>query len=430
MLEFRSDIYYIRKIVKKLNKYLTLCNFINISLSTYKGVLLMNNQLKQHLETIQNKLWDMSDSIYHEPELGDQEYKSMEKLVAFLKEHHFAVETGIVGRVTSFKAVYDSKKEGPTIAYLSEYDALPGVGHGCGHNMIGTMSAGAGVLLSKLVDEIGGRVVVLGTPAEETNGAKVPMAEQGIFDDIDVAMILHPADESYESGDSLAMDAIQFAYSGQSSHAAASPEKGINALDAVIQLFNGINALRQHVTSDVRIHGIIKEGGIAANIVPDYAVAQFYVRANNRSYLDEVVQKVKNIAHGAALVTGATVEITNYELSYDNMLTNQTLSEIFTENLLATGVEKVLKAKDSYGSIDMGNVSHVVPAIHPYIGLDSPGLVAHTKEFADITITENSHQILSKGALALASTGYELLTNKEIFEKVVNEFLEMKRMNG
>lgn len=430
MLEFRSDIYYIRKIVKMLNKYLMLCNFMNIPFSIYKGVLLMNNQLKQYLETIQNKLWEMSDSLYHDPELGDQEYKSMEKLVTFLKEHHFAVETGIVGRSTSFKAVYDSKKEGPTIAYLSEYDALPGVGHGCGHNMIGTMSAGAGVLLSKMVDEIGGRVVVLGTPAEETNGAKVPMAEQGIFDDIDVAMILHPADESYESGDSLAMDAIQFEYSGQSSHAAASPEKGINALDAVIQLFNGINALRQHVTSDVRIHGIIKEGGVAANIVPDKAVAQFYVRAKNRSYLDEVVQKVKNIAHGAELVTGAKVEITNYELSYDNMLTNQTLSELFTENLLATGVKKVLKAKDTYGSIDMGNVSHVVPAIHPYIGLDSPGLVAHTKEFADITITENSHQILSKGALALASTGYELLTNKEIFEKVVNEFLETKRIHG
>jgi amidohydrolase len=390
----------------------------------------MSNQLKPYLETIQHKLWEISDSIYHYPELGDQEYESMGKLVAFLEEHHFVVETGIVNRPTAFKAVYDSKKEGPTIAYLSEYDALPGVGHGCGHNMIGTMSAGAGVLLSKLVDEVGGRVVVLGTPAEETNGAKVPMAEQGIFDDIDVAMILHPADESYESGDSLAMDAIQFTYSGQSSHAAASPEKGINALDAVIQLFNGINALRQHVTSDVRIHGIIKEGGVAANIVPDKAVAQFYVRASNRSYLDEVVQKVKNIAHGAALVTGAEVEITNYELSYDNMVTNQTLSELFTENLLATGVKKVLKAKGSYGSIDMGNVSHVVPAIHPYIGLDSPGLVAHTKEFADITITENSHQVLSKGALALASTGYQLLTDKELFEKAVNEFQDQKKKHA
>lgn len=387
----------------------------------------MKDQLKTHLETIQNRLWEISDHLYHHPELGDQEYESMELLVEFLKEHQFTVEKGIVNRPTAFKAVYDSRKEGPTIAYLSEYDALPGVGHGCGHNLIGTMSAGAGVLLSKVVDEIGGRVVALGTPAEETNGGKVPMAELGVFDDIDAAMILHPADESYESGDSLAMDAIQFDYRGRTSHAAASPEKGINALDAVLQLFNGINALRQHVTSDVRIHGIIKEGGVAANIVPDKAVAQFYVRAKDRSYLNEVVEKVKNIAQGAALMTGAELHMSNYELSYDNMITNQTLSQLFTNNLLATGVREVKKAKQTYGSIDMGNVSQVVPAIHPYIGLDSPGLIAHTKEFADLTITENSHHVLSKGALALASTGYELITNHELFEKMKQEFYQTKK---
>lgn len=384
----------------------------------------MKDLLKTYVQSIQSKLWEMSDYLYHHPELGDQEYNSMKLLVEFLEEHDFTVETGIVGRPTAFKAVYDSKKPGPTIAYLSEYDALPGIGHGCGHNMIGTMGAGAGVLLSKVLDEIGGRVVVLGTPAEETNGAKVPMAEQGIFEDIDAAMILHPSDESYESGESLAMDAIQFDFRGKSSHAAASPEKGINALDAAIQLFNGINALRQHVTSDVRIHGIIKEGGLAANIVPDKAVAQFYVRAKDRNNLNEVVEKVKNIAKGAALMTGAQINIDNYELSYDNMVTNQTLSNLFTNNLLSTGIAEIKKSKESYGSIDMGNVSHVVPAIHPYIGLDSPGLTAHTQEFADTTITENSHNILAKGALALAQTGYDLITNKEVFEKMKEEFYE------
>jgi amidohydrolase len=388
----------------------------------------MKDHLKGYLDTIQSRLWDISEDLYHHPELGDQEFESMEKLVEFLKEHQFTVEKGIVGRPTAFKAVYDSKKEGPTIAYLSEYDALPEVGHGCGHNMIGTMSAGAGVLLSKVIDEIGGRVIVLGTPAEETNGGKVTMAEQGVFDDIDAAMIVHPADESFESGDSLAMDAIQFDFRGRTSHAAASPEKGINALDAVIQLFNGVNALREHLAADVRIHGIIKEGGVAANIVPDKAVAQFYVRAKDRNYLNEVVQKVRSIAKGASLMTGADVHIDNYELSYDNMITNQTLSQLFTDNLLTTGVEKVKKAKESYGSIDMGNVSHVVPAIHPYIGLDSPGLIAHTKEFADLTITDNSHKVLSRGALALALTGYDLITNKEELEKMKDEFY--KKVNS
>ncbi|GAA0327657.1 M20 family metallopeptidase [Bacillus carboniphilus] len=383
----------------------------------------MKQDLKNHLESLKTSLWDMSDYLYEHPELGDQEFNSMKLLVEYLKEHNFTVETGIVDRPTAFKAVYDSEKEGPTIAYLAEYDALPEVGHGCGHNMIGTMSVGAGVLLSKVIDEIGGRVVVLGTPAEETNGAKVPMAEQGIFDDIDVAMMLHPSGESYESGDSLAMDALQFEFRGKTSHAAASPEKGINALDGVIQLFNGINALRQHVTSDVRIHGIITEGGVAANVVPDKAVAQFYVRAKDRDNLNEVVQKVKNIAEGASLMTGASVHISNYELSYDNMITNQTLSEIFTENLLGAGVKKVHKSASGSGSLDMGNVSHVVPAIHPYIGLDSPGLVGHTREFANLTITENSHRIHAMGVLALASTGYDLITNKELFDKVAAEFV-------
>lgn len=384
----------------------------------------MKNLLKTYVQSLQSKLWEMSDYLYHHPELGDQEYNSMKLLVEFLEEHDFTVETGTVGRPTAFKAVYDSKKPGPTIAYLSEYDALPGIGHGCGHNMIGTMGAGAGVLLSKIIDDIGGRVVVLGTPAEETNGAKVPMAEQGVFNDIDVAMILHPSDESYESGESLAMDAIQFDFRGKSSHAAAAPEQGINALDAAIQLFNGINALRQHVTSDVRIHGIIKEGGLAANVVPDKAVAQFYVRAKDRKNLNEVVEKVKNIAQGAALMTGAQLYIDNYELSYDNMITNLTLSQLFTENLLSTGIAEVKKSRDSYGSIDMGNVSHVVPAIHPYIGLDSPGLSAHTQEFADLTITDNSHKVLAQGALALAQTGYDLITNEELLKKVKDEFYE------
>ncbi|SES97823.1 amidohydrolase [Oceanobacillus limi] len=382
----------------------------------------MKEQLQVELNKTKQKLIEMSDHLYHNPELGDQEYQSMKLLTDYLLKHHFQVEKGIVNRPTAFKAEYRSEKPGPTIAYLAEYDALPGVGHGCGHNLIGTMSVGAGVILSKLVDEIGGNVVVLGTPAEETNGAKVPMSEQGVFDDVDVAMILHPGDASYESGDSLAMDAVQFAYTGRSSHAAASPEKGINALDSVIQLFNGINAMREHLADDVRIHGVISDGGKAANVVPDYAVAQFYIRAKERSVLDGVVEKVENIAKGAALMTGAILDISNYELSYDNMVTNDALSQSFTQNLKESSNHDVLPAKQSYGSIDMGNVSHVVPAIHPYISLNEPGLVAHTKEFAEKTITMDGHQALIQGALALASTGYDIIVDTELMDAIAMEF--------
>ncbi|MBC5636932.1 M20 family metallopeptidase [Ornithinibacillus sp. BX22] len=382
----------------------------------------MKQLLKDELQGIEQDLWGICKQMYDHPELGDQEYESMKLLTSLLEKHSFSIETGIVGRPTAFKAEYTSGKPGPKIAYLAEYDALPGIGHGCGHNLIGTMSVGAGITLSKVIEEIGGSVVVLGTPAEETNGAKVPMNEQGVFDDMDVAMILHPSDQSYVSGESLAMDAIQFAYSGKASHAAASPEKGINALDSVIQLFNGINALREHLPTDVRIHGVITEGGKAANVVPDYAVTQFYIRAKARSYLNEVVEKVKNIATGAALMAGTTLEISNYELSYDDMITNQSLSDAFTKNLAQTSDLPILAAKQSYGSIDMGNVSQVVPAIHPYIGLNKPGLVAHTKQFAEQTITEDGYKTLKSGALALAGTGFDIITNKDLLESIKSEF--------
>jgi len=239
-------------------------------------------------------------------------------------------------------------------------------------------------------------------------------------------MILHPGDQSYKSGESLAMDALQFKYTGKSAHAAASPEEGINALDSVIQLFNGINALREHLPAHVKIHGIISEGGQAANVVPDLAIAQFYTRAKTREALNQVNEKVVNIAKGAALMTGATLEISNYELSYDNMVTNQTLSNAFTKNLQVISPHPLYEATPANGSIDMGNVSHVVPAIHPYIGLNKKGLIAHTKAFADQTITEDGHQALIDGALALACTGFDLLTDTTLFQAVQEEFEQKK----
>jgi amidohydrolase len=376
----------------------------------------------KEIQGLREQLCEISDYICSNPEMGNQEFKAMEKLTSFLKRCAFSVETNIVNMPTAFKAVYDSSKPGPSISFLCEYDALPGIGHGCGHNMIGTMGCGAAVGLSKVLDKTGGRVVVLGTPAEETNGAKVTMAEMGVFSDIDVAMILHPDDKTYESGSSLAMDALQFDFRGKTSHAAASPHEGINALDAVILTFNGINALRQHVTSDVRIHGIVKEGGKAANIVPDRAIAQFYVRAGKKKYLKEVAEKVKNIALGAAMMTGASLEISNYEISYDDMTTNQNLSKAFNENLKHVGVSDIHTQKSDYGSIDMGNVSNVVPAIHPYISISDAKLIGHTSEFKDATMAGKAHDALIKGACALALTGYDILTDKELLKRVKEEF--------
>ena len=371
----------------------------------------MKELLFNEWQNLKEVLCEISEYIYHNPELGNQEFKSSEKLISFLEEHNFIVEREFLGLKTAFRAVYDSNKPGLTVGYLCEYDALPEIGHGCGHNMIGTMSAGAGVILSKILDQVGGRVIVYGTPAEETDGAKVIFAEQGVFEALDAAMMLHPSDKTCASGTSTAIYPLQFRYKGKTAHAASCPQDGINALNSVIQLFNGIDALRQHVTPDVRMHGIITNGGVAANIVPDEAVAQFYFRAAKKETVMELVEKVKNIAQGAALMTGATLEMERFELPYDDLRTHENLSEAFNENLRILGIEDIEENED-FGSSDIGNVSHIVPTIHPNIGISNCRVIGHSREMAGATISELGHERLLIGTLALAYTGYDVLTNK------------------
>ncbi|MGL4797405.1 MAG: M20 family metallopeptidase [Paraclostridium sp.] len=371
----------------------------------------MKKVLCNECESIENKLKEISEYIYNNPELGNKEFKSADKLIDFLEEHNFNVEKEFLNIKTAFRATYDSNKEGKTIGYLCEYDALPEIGHGCGHNMIGPMSAGAGVLLSKIIDEIGGRIIVYGTPAEETNGSKVMFAEKGVFDELDCAMMVHPSSETTSSGETIALYPLQFTYKGKTAHASASPHEGINALNSVIQLFNGIDALRQHVTSDVRMHGIITSGGVAANIVPDEAVAQFYFRAAKKETLEDVLEKAKKIAEGAALMTGATLTMERYELPYDNLVTNENLSKNFNDNLKSLGINHI-EEKEASGSSDIGNVSHITPTIHPYIGISNEHITGHSRELADATISPLGHERLIVGTLALAYTGYDVLTDK------------------
>lgn len=373
----------------------------------------MKKKIYDEGQLIRQRLCEMSDYIYNNPELGNEEYKAVEALTTFLKEHNFKIESPIADMDTAFKATFDSGKPGMTIGYLCEYDALPKIGHGCGHNMIGVMSAGAGVALSKVLHEIGGKVIVYGTPAEETNGGKVILAEAGVFDELDAAMIVHPDGETRASGSSSALYPIRFIYKGKTAHAASCPEKGINALNSVIQLFNGIDALRQHVTPDVRMHGIITKGGVAANIVPDEAIADFYFRASTKERVTEVVEKVKKIAEGAALMTGATLEMERYELPYDDLNTNEALSEMFNNNLRELGITDIKEAKATGGSSDIGNVSYVAPTIHPYIGITDCPMVGHSVEMAKATTTSKAHDRLLIAALAMAYTGHDVIVRNE-----------------
>lgn len=383
----------------------------------------MRETILAAIEAEREKLNAISIEIGENPELGHEEYRASALLVEELKKHQFTVEVGTAGLPTAFMGVYDSGLPGPSIAYLAEYDALAGLGHACGHNLIGPMSVAAAIGLSKVVHHTGGKVYVYGTPAEETRGGKVTMAEQGLFNHLDVALMAHPYMHYEKSGSSLAMDAIQFEFFGKAAHAAASPHEGINALDGVIQTFNAINALRQQVTSDARIHGIIPKGGDAANIIPDYAVAQFYVRAKTRTSCDELVKRVIACAEGAALATGTKLKISNYEFSYDELVTNESLSDVFTENLISLGVDSSdIHEKSEGGSSDIGNVSIQIPAIHPYFKICDEPYACHTNEFREAALSQQGRDGMIQAAKALALTGYDLLTKPDILEKVKQEF--------
>lgn len=368
----------------------------------------------------------ISTFIGQNPELGNKEFLAAEQLTTCLSDHGFTVERGLLGIQTSFLATYDSGKPGPIIAFLCEYDALPQIGHACGHHLICMMSLGAAVGLKAVLDQTGGIIRVYGTPAEETDGAKVPMAREGLFDDCDVAMMIHPYNRYEQSGTSLAMNAITFEFHGRAAHAAASPFEGVNALDAMIQLFNGVNALRQQVRSDARIHGIITNGGQAANIIPDYTSALFYVRAADRPYTNQLKERVKQVAAGAALQTGCTVTIKEDEFAYDEMRTNSILSSLFNQNLLENGVEaSELHTGKDQGSLDMGNVSLRVPSIHPYIPITSQPYALHTIEFRDAAMTPYALDQMIFSAKMLAFTACDVLTHPDTLEQIHQEFEEM-----
>lgn len=383
------------------------------------------NAINNNAETLKQ----LALFIGSHPELGHEEKLACEKLTAELERHGFRVEAGVLGLLTAFIATFASAKPGPTVAFLCEYDALPGLGHACGHHLICTSGLGAAIGLKAALDEIGGTIRVYGTPAEETKGAKVPMAEAGLFDDVDIALMAHPFYRHEKSGSSLAMDALQFEFRGKAAHAAANPEDGVNALDAVLLLFGSLNALRQQLASHARIHGIITHGGTAPNIIPDYAAAQFYIRSASRPYTDETARKAIRCAEGAALQTGCTLAVSNYEYSYDELRTNEPLSETFTANLTALGVEadRIHEGRD-HGSLDLGNVSRRCPAIHPFVQVIDETHMLHTPEFRDLAMTDRALDGMLLAAKALAATAYDAMVEPGLMARIKRAFAEGNRI--
>lgn len=385
-------------------------------------------QINDHISSIAPRIHEIAHLIGERPELGHQEFFASQLLIDELIAADFSITRNVLDLPTAFIAEYQSAKPGPIIAYLCEYDALPGLGHACGHHLICTMSMAAAIGLKSVIDSIGGTIRVYGTPAEETSGAKVPMAAAGLFDDVAVALMAHPYSRYEASGASLAMDAIQYEYVGKPAHAAASPHEGVNALDAVLMLFNATNALRQQIRSDARIHGIITDGGKAPNIIPDYTCAKFYIRSADRAYTDQLTARMQACAEGAAKQTGCMLSVTPYEYSYDELRTNEALSAVFNQNLIELGVaERDIEHGKDNGSVDLGNVSLRCPAIHPYVKVIDEHHQLHTTQFRDLAMMDRAMELMLIGARTLAATGYDVISNPHLLADIEQEFQQLQK---
>lgn len=384
--------------------------------------------MKEKVTEIVHKLGPALDqlslNIYGAPELGGEEIQACGWHTELLKAHDFTVQSPFSGVQTGFKAVYDSGKPGLTIAYLAEYDALPGIGHGCAHNLLGTVSTGSGIALRYLIDDLGGRVIVFGTPAEETNGAKVVYAENGEFNGVDIAMIAHPSNKNTKSASSLALEPVQFEFFGKTAHAASSPEKGVNALDAAVVTMTAINALREHIKSDSRVHGIVAEGGKAANIVPDYSKLQYYVRSTKKTYNQELLEKIKNCARAGALATGCQLDISKFEFTYDNLITNETLSETFNQAIFEIAGIVMGEPPKNVASLDTGQVSQICPTIHPNFDITQccTDIVSHSRQLADATLTDFAKQQMRCVISSLVLTAVRIMKDDELYQKIRVEF--------
>lgn len=368
------------------------------------------------------ELLQLSATIHANPELALKEFKASAWLCEALERHGLRVERGVGGLDTAFRAEAGGGCAGPTIALLAEYDALPELGHACGHNIICTAALGAGIALHALAHDLPGRVLVLGTPAEEGGSGKIVMLRNGVFEGVDAAMMVHPGSRTMVSRGSLAVQRVTFEFIGKAAHAAAAPEDGINALEAVLATFHNINALRLHLKPDARVHGIITHGGTAINVIPEFAAAKFSVRAATRAYLAEVVPRVVQCAQAGALATRAQMKRT-IDDGYAEIIPNRAMARAFAANWRAVGVEVLgPRPNERMGSTDMGDVSHAIPALHPYIAIAPAGTAGHSVAMRDASISPAGHAGLLNSAKGLAMTAIDLLCDPALLQEVREEF--------
>ena len=366
-----------------------------------------------------DELIDVSKRIHANPELAFQEAEAAALLTERLAAHGFRVERGISWMQTAFSARWG---EGPvTVACLLEYDALPEIGHACGHNLIATAGLGAayGLKAALSPDEVS--LVVLGTPAEENGGGKILLLEAGVFEGVDVALMAHPSPADIDMPPMYGVYDVEVEYRGQSAHASFAPEMGVNALDALVTAYQAIAQLRQHIRRDSRIHGIITHGGAAPNVVPDHTAAKFLVRALRPAYLEQLKEKVQRCFEAGAAASGATLDIRWAPFPYAPMRNNTPLAGAYRANAEALGRTFIDMTVDSTGSSDMGNVSQALPSIHPMFGVGAMAF-NHTPAFTDVSATEAAHASTVQVAQALAMTGVDVVRDPGLLQRAKEEF--------
>jgi len=382
----------------------------------------VKDAISHAVDRLADELEALSIKIHDQPELAYQEVQACAWLCEFLGKQGFKVEPGAGGVETAFRATIEAG-EGPTVAILCEYDALPGIGHACGHNVIATSGAGAGAALAAVRTQLPkGRIHVIGTPAEEGGGGKIKLINAGLFKDVDAAMMIHGFDRTLLHQDLLGIARATFEFTGKASHASADPWEGINALDACVQTYNAVAMLRQQVRPDCRIHGIITSGGAAANIIPEYASTTFYVRAPRLDTMWDLYRRVVACAEGAAKAAGVSLKVTQHDSVYEPMKSSRVLLDLFAANMTTVGLAEGDPIPDRKGSSDVGNVSQVVPTIQPMIGIAPEGMAIHTREFAEAAIQPLARRGMIAAAKTMALTTYDLLAHPTHVKAAKEEF--------
>jgi amidohydrolase len=377
------------------------------------------------IDSISEGLIDLATHIHEHPEIAFREVQASQLLVETLRRHGFATELGVTDLPTAFRAELSGRADGPTVAFLAEYDGLPEIGHACGHNLICTAALGAGIGLASVMNELSGKVVILGTPAEEHGGGKVLMLERGAFRAVDAAIMFHPGNATLLATGSLASYRLKVEFLGKAAHAAAAPFEGINALDALVQMFVNLGLLRQQLRDDARVHGIITYGGAAPNIIPDRAEATFSIRATDREYAAVVLEKVIKCGRAGAEATGCAFKFESAK-GYDALRSNGPMAGAFGHHLNDLGwTVDPIPAKPRMGSTDMGDVSQAVPAVQPFVKI-ADNVAWHTVEFREAARAEQGMRAMLIAAKAMALTGFDYLTDQNFREEVQLDFQDKR----